>query len=702
MPLKPINLNKPGFTPQDNRIISGRIIEYEQHSKPILAVAVSEKKGKWSVINQQGAELDLPPDRLTLIPGAVTEPGAGKQARLAALAVLHDQAVALLQNADLAEVWQVYLGETKEVTIEDAAELLFGDAHAAHFVAARRMLLTDQIYFRRKKSGFEPRSVEIVEELQAKLRAEQEKAREQEEFVAAIVKRLAQPSSPIMQPLHQFELLAALGSSAPQAKETRELLETICQRAKLNLNGRPEEKAFELLVALDHFNPDQDLGPIRLGRPLLFRQEVISEAQNIAANAAAVLESRTGLAGLTCVTIDGEETRDFDDALSLELLEDVWRVGIHISDVAAVVLPDSHIDQEALRRASSIYTPDYQVPMIPREISEDTLSLIEGAERLTLSVFVDFDRATQQIVRRTLQRTRIQIAKRFTYEEADALLCAESRPLDLMQQMLLNLWHLAAKSEERRLDAGALQFDRREMSAKILPGGKIALIEANEDTPARRLVSELMILGNESAALFGAENGIPLIFRAQEPPDTDISQQGKDLPEGPAREYFLRSLLKRSAVSITPAPHSGVGVAAYTQSTSPIRRAVDLITQRQLGTFLDTGKTCYSPEQVSELIGRVECGADEVFQIQRERNRYWLLKYLLQERIKEINGVIVRVDGLKPMAELDGICALFPFFPAGGRNAANTFTRKDLGRRVRLQIENINPRNQTLILREML
>ena len=164
-------------------------------------------------------------------------------------------------------------------------------------------------------------------------------------------------------------------------------------------------------------------------------------------------------------------------------------------------------------------------------------------------------------------------------------------------------------------------------------------------------------------ALFAAANRIPLIFRAQEPPDSDISQQGQDIPEGPAREYFLRSLLKRSAIAVEPARHSGVGVAAYTQSTSPIRRAVDLITQRQVGDFLDTGRPCYSADEVSELIARVECGAEEVMQIQRERNRYWLLKYLLQEQIREIDGVIVRVDGPKPLAELDLLYALYPFHP---------------------------------------
>lgn len=685
----------------ESKIVPGRVVEYEQHSKAQLGVTIGEKRGKWVVLNQQGSELELPADRLTLIPGGVIDQNLDKDRKTAALGALAGKAVELSDNISLEEAWQIFLGETKEVSVQDVAELLYAKSTGEYYLAARRALIADQIFFKRKKAGFEPRPESVVEELKIKARVEQEKQQQQEALVAAVLRRLKDPTAPIPENIIIFEELAALGGSAAEAKPAKELLELIAERGKLALQGKPEDKAFQLLVAMRHFSPDQDLAAIRLGRPVRFDEDTLREAQALAAaNFAADCGSRTELRDLPCVTIDGADTKDFDDALSVEKTASGLRFGIHISDVAAMIPAESLLEKTALRRSTSIYTPDSQIPMLPPAASENALSLIEGTERLAVSFFLE-TAPDGSIVKRSVRRSIIRISKRLTYEEADVILCDESPVASPYKEMLHQLWQLSSSSETRRMAGGAVQFDRREMCARILPDGIIMLEPANEDTPARRLVSEMMILANESAALFAKENKIPIVFRGQEPPSTEISEQGFDVPAGPAREYLLRGLLKKSTVSSEAQPHSGLGLEAYTQVTSPIRRAVDLVTQRQLGEFLDHGIIFYPPERINELIGQIETGLDEAVQIQRERNRYWLLKYLVQNNIREINAVIVRVDGIKPIAELDLLFALFPFHPSTEKGPYLPNNRKNLGKEIKLRVEHINPRTQTLTLREI-
>jgi exoribonuclease II len=704
MPLTPIQAAKSSSS-AESKIVPGRIVEYEQHSKAQLGVALGEKRGKWVILNQQGSELELPADRLTLIPGGIIDQGLDKQRKAAALGNLAQQALELSKTIALEEAWQIFLGETKDVSVQELAELLYGRSTGEHYLAARRALLEDQVYFKRKKIGFEPRPENVVEELKIKVRAEEEKQKQKEDLIGAVLKRLDDQTAPLPGTIATLEELAALGNSATEAKATKELLELINERGKLGLQGKPEDKAFQLLVAMRHFSPDQDLAPLRLGRPVGFDEETLKEAQAVAATdllagSADLLTGRADLRALACVTIDGAETKDFDDALSVEETASGFRFGIHISDVAGAVRPESLLERAALRRGISIYTPDTQIPMLPHLVSENTFSLVEGTERPVMSFFLDVEPGGN-VTNRSVSRSIIRIVRRFTYEEADAILCDDDVSPVKYGDMLRKLWQMSSNGEARRMAAGAVQFDRREMCARLLPDGTIELEPSNEDTPARRLVSEMMILANESAALFAKENKLPIVFRAQEAPGTDVSQQGLDVPEGPAREYFLRGLLKKSTVSYEPQPHSGLGLEAYTQVTSPIRRAVDLITQRQLGEFLDSGIVFYPPQRISELIGQIEAGVDEAVQIQRERNRYWLLKYLLQKDIREIDAVIVRVDGVKPLAELDVLYALFPFYPNTDKGQYVPNNRKNLGKKIKLRVEHVNPRTQTLTLREI-
>ncbi|MCB0322273.1 MAG: RNB domain-containing ribonuclease [Bdellovibrionales bacterium] len=709
MPLKPLQITKNVQT-DDTRISPGAVVTYEQHSKTLLGVVLGEKAGKWLLTNQQGAEVSLPAARLALLPGKAPEGLTTANQRAAFLESLHTESQALANELDLEEVWSVLEGEVRETSPKEITEMIFNENSLAGHLAVRMALVDDTVYFKRKKTGFEPRPPETVEQLKRQVAVEKEKADRRETFLRAIVDRLKDPNAPLPGNLGFLEEIAAFGKSNEDSKETRLLLDEVIRQARVELPGRPEDKAFQLLVRLGCFRPDHNLLPFRLGRPITFSADETADAQQIAAQREAFDDARrTDFRSLLTITIDGAETRDFDDALSMERLASGYRIGIHISDVASFLSKNSPAVDAAFRRGTSVYCPDEQFPMLPPELSEKALSLVAGEPRATVSILLELDQSFE-IVNRTIEPSIVQVTHRMTYDEADRLLFRESSAageeqygtdLSDVRDSLTVLWEATCVSEVRRLQRGALQLNRRELTPYVLEDGRVALEDSNDDKPARKLISEMMILANETVALYGKTHRLPLIYRTQEPPDCDPEEATKHLAEGPAKEYLKRSVLKRSIISYEPAPHAGLGLDAYVQITSPIRRASDLINQRQLLSHLLEQRPRYTPQEIMELLAEIELGLEEASKIQRGRNRYWLLKYLQQEGLKELRGTVIKTDGPRPLAELELLHMLYPFHQAERRGKTSTSKPHQVGDVVRLRIDSIDPRNDTLVLREL-
>lgn len=727
MPLFPANSARL-IRSDANRIEVDCVVEYEQHGKPLVALVTGERKGKWQLINQQAQELELLAERLYLTPARFQMSCASREEKTVYLKDLADKADGLAKTIQLEELWDVLAENDKEFTVQELTELLFrGDELTLGYIATRHALLNDSIFFKRKKFGFEPRPREVVDELLRKQKADAEKQTRRTEFVNTILSRLQAPSevsSPLPKMVSLLEEIAAFATKAEHAKEGGALLEEILARCPLKFRGKLEEKAFSLLVAVKHFTPDEDLNLIRFRRLQCFSEDVTQEATLLAHTLQKpTFSQRIDLMGLEMITIDSATTKDIDDALSVEQTETGFRLGVHISDVAALVPPECLLDQEARSRATSIYCPDKQIPMFPPILSEGTLSLVQGEERLALSFLISLDQE-MNVTHRELKRSVIRVTHRLSYEEADEILYADSAESDIscsdhrgsvitdntgskentrkIETTLFTLWQLATQLELKRISAGAIQFGRRDKQPRILPDGKIVLEDSLEDTPSHKLISEMMILANETAAVFGKQHLIPLIFRGQESSGVNMDEVGSHLPEGPALEYFRRGFMKRSMTGVTPSLHAGLALEAYAQVTSPIRRFLDLVNQRQLGSFLDSGKTCYSQEEILQLLAEVEVSLDEAQHIQRERNQYWLWKYLEQEQNKELDAVVVRIDTPRPLAELDILYSLYPFHPQSQKGNGSGKPIKRLGEKVRLHIEEINPRKGILVLREVI
>jgi exoribonuclease-2 len=315
------------------------------------------------------------------------------------------------------------------------------------------------------------------------------------------------------------------------------------------------------------------------------------------------------------MTIDGQSTLDFDDALSIEKVGEQYRLGIHIVDVGHFVGKGSDIDQEALARGSSIYMPDQKISMLPAALAEGLCSLKAGELRPAISTLVNLS-PSKQIIDYEIVPSLIKIKHQLTYYDVN--LAADQNP------DVVVLREIAEQFRRRRLDGGAVQITVPEVNVWLAEDGSITVNKVNRESPGRMLVSELMILANWLMAKFLAENGMPAIFRSQPDPRERLYKgDGGTL----FQNWMQRRFLSRFVLDHKPGKHSGLGLDAYVTATSPIRKYFDLITQRQIRAVLGL-ESPYTAQDIDQLLQVLQIPMGNVGRIQYGRHRYWLLKYL--------------------------------------------------------------------------
>ena len=403
--------------------------------------------------------------------------------------------------------------------------------------------------------------------------------------------------------------------------------------AAIQDDRRPETAATvgdKVVVRLDdwqsrHVNPEGEiievLGPAsapgvdvlsivrKYHLPTEFPREVLQQAERIPETIDALqLAGRDDLRDQFIVTIDPDDARDFDDAIHVEKLSNGgWQLGVHIADVAAYVEPGSALDREARRRGNSVYLPDRVIPMLPERLSNGVCSLKPEVDRLTHSVFIQFDkRGAAKSARFT--RTVIRSAHRLTYKEAYAILM--SPPSDRLGERLHLAWELAALLRRKRFEHGALDLDFPEVKVWVDTHGQPTRLERVENDESHQLIEEFMLAANEAVARELKKRAIPTIYRVHENPDSEklgeyrefalsFGYQVGDLtnraelqrllaeiggkPEEQALKVGLLKSLKRARYDPQPLGHYGLAKTNYLHFTSPIRRYADLVVHRVLG-----------------------------------------------------------------------------------------------------------------------
>lgn len=329
-------------------------------------------------------------------------------------------------------------------------------------------------------------------------------------------------------------------------------------------------------------------------------------------------------------TIDPVDARDFDDAISLEKVDGVWRLGVHIADVAHYVPWGSSIDLDARRRATSVYLADRVIPMLPEALSNEVCSLKPEEPRRALTVDMYLNSASQ-VQRFEVYPSLIRSTRRFTYDEVQDIL--EGDEDEGFADTLTSLHRLTEKLMDRREQEGGIDFVTTEAKVRLDNEGKPLEIAIRRKTDATSIVEECMILANTVVARYLNEKAFPCIYRIHEAPSSDnlaelipILQeftQFKDIPasqfiagdasviqevlkrsKGRPEEELISSLIlramKRALYQPQPAEHYGLARPLYCHFTSPIRRYPDLVVHRMLHALIE-GKSDTFEEQSNSM-----------------------------------------------------------------------------------------------------
>ncbi len=538
--------------------MQGKIIEYVDQGRFYCALVLLVQGKRLRLMNQNGKELNLPVARV-VHQGSESFPTS--LSREETMGLLQDTAgkrQAMVEGIDLEEIWELAVEEEEsDFTPRFLTELCFAKAAGDDEVAAfLRAVFANRFFFKFKDGRVNVHSREVVEQLRVKAEKEKELQEMMEQGATALSALMAGGEVPQWPDRQKSLALIAQyylhGNDAPEAAFVRDML----KKAGLS---RPHDPYY-ILIKAGVWHRDENVALLKQELAVDFDDELLVRATNIAApNEETLLDGhRLDLRGLPLITIDGEATRDFDDALHVEKKGDEYLIGVHIADVSEYVKPGDPLFNEARQRGTSIYFADGQIPMLPRPLSEGACSLIEGKSRPALSFMVTM--ATDGEVRDfKLVRSVVRVKRRITYKQAEDLLNAGA------DEDLRVLADLSQKIQERRLDDGALLIPIPDVNIHVDRDGRVGVRLAEVDSLSRTLVAEFMVLANMLAAQYLADREIPGLFRSQEKPR-------KRLAQGVVKDLFVnfrqRRFLSRGQLLTDAKPHSGVFWTAHPSSYS--------------------------------------------------------------------------------------------------------------------------------------
>ena len=605
----------------------GKIIEYIDRGDFCIALCIQDEVTRLHLLTPTNREVNLPPKRALLVSSAGINTQGSRAELLQKLKKAEETRAALKRKVDVKELWELVREEEESFDHKYLAQLCFGDQVTDdHVSALARALFEDKIHFKMKENRFFPNSEEKVDQILRQLEEEALREKKLGEGGAWLKSALSgrQVEAPACREeiVHSLVDLALYEDEAPGAKFGKELL--------LRAGGYNPSEARQILVKLGIWDEDENLDLIRFDIPTAFSEEALQESEKLS-KVELGAEHREDLRNLDVFTIDGPLTRDFDDALSCEVEDETIKIGVHIADVASVLMPGSRLDEEASQRGSSVYLPCQQIPMLPPVLSQEVLSLKEGCDRPALSLLTRLNR-DGNILDFCFVPSLVRVKRRYTYDEVNAQHIQEE-PFQLMLQ-------LSRALRQKRVESGALLLTLPELAISFSVDGSISVERIDQDTPSRVLVAEFMILYNLLAGRFARGQKIPLLFRSQEGPSERLSAEGLDYVY-----YVFKQRRKLTPLTIDTEPkvHSGLGLDVYTQASSPIRRYFDLLVQRQLRGFLLFGTPTYSQEELDNKRMALETSLRGLERMSRNRTRYWLYKYLLQHEGETFSAMVLDV-----------------------------------------------------------
>lgn len=598
-----------------------RVVEYLENGKFICALVLEDSGSRLHLLNQNSRELNLPHNRIVYCANEKIPPISSRDEIITNLQKTARKRAELAAAINLDEIWEIVSEKPEDIfSVDFLAGLFYGSTPSDDQCAAfLRSVIANQNYFKYKSGKIHVHSPDIVEQLKNK----QEKEKKQEDFIIRNTMALRQiwengnPPQGWDEAETTLQILAdyyLFGKDASEYELARKLVKTA------ELSG-PHD-IFHLLVKAGVWDKNENIFLLRQDVRTTFSAAAMAEVEAIKPPKGAEMISagRKDFRDLPIFTIDGPATRDFDDALHIEIQDDNFLVGIHISDVGFFVKQGSALFTETLQRGTSIYLPEKQLAMLPPALSEDKLSLIKDKERPALSYMVLLS-PKAEVLKFEIVHSVISVKQQLTYQEADNLVKQDKK--------MATLAALSKLLRQRRVNNGALLLPLPELNIRINEDDSIAISRSASDTPSRIIVAEFMILTNTLGAQFVAEREVPGLFRCQaEPRQRLIDGFENDI----IKVIQQRKRLSPMSLLTTPKCHSGVGAPQYTTVTSPIRRLLDLIMQLQIN-YMVMGKGVLFSKKDMKYFGAVILKTlEKANQVKYLRQRYWILKYLQSRR----------------------------------------------------------------------
>ena len=593
----------------------GCIVEYIDQQRIVSAVILSEKKGKLRLLNENSREVNFSEKRLSHISAMSLDTDLSKTALVNHLKHVTENRKRLAETINIPELWDILHDEPEEIGL-DAMTLFCFDPPLIpdHEAAVIRAFFDDRLYFKTNQFVFTPCTPEQVESKKRQIKEGERRegliSKGAEWLTLMQSEKICQPTEPpdpgVIEILKSYYLQGNDSQFTAVAK----------QMFKKSGLSAPEQ-LFNIFVRAGLWDVDENIDLLSMQIPTTFPETVLEQAKKLVLTHGNIVKDpqRQDLTDIPLITIDGQSTQDYDDAISLENTENGYRLGIHIIDVAAYIKSGDPIDIAARYRASSIYMPDDKLPMIPPSLSEDLCSLKEGQTRPGISTLVQMNRFFE-ISDFKIVPSIIKVHKQMSYTEAN-LLNGKNDPIT-------SLYKIATLLREKRLKGGGIQITLPEVNVWLDDNKEIRYAKIDRENPSRMLVSEMMILANSLMAQFLADNNTPAVFRSQAPPRQRLF---KGIETALMPNFLQRKQLSRAIIGITPELHAGLGVKAYVTATSPIRRYHDLLTQRQIRSILGIGKA-YSKAELDEILQTIAVPMGNAGRVQGARKRYWLIKHL--------------------------------------------------------------------------
>jgi len=427
----------------------------------------------------------------------------------------------------------------------------------------------------------------------------------------------------------------------------------------------------------------------------LFPDEVIAEAKAVSDYNTIKHEAknRVDLRDELIFTIDGADTKDIDDAISVEKTEKGYRLGVHIADVSHYVTPKSNLDNEAFRRGTSVYYANRVIPMLPKELSNGICSLNPQEDRLAFSCIMEID-DNGQLVSYEFKKTVIRSRVKGVYSEINSIISGEFS--DEIREKYAEVWdkipvmvELADKLYKNRIERGAPQLETAESYLIIDQTDMCVDVVLRKRGRSEEMIEDFMLMANMSAARFGVENNLPFVYRVHEDPPEDKAStlvEGLSLMNIPfaingrlspkilseilvkthntekqavVNKLVLRSMAK-AKYSVEPLGHFGLVLDDYAHFTSPIRRYPDLTIHRIMSEFLESGSASECMKKYNKF---AYASADQstntelvAMQVERECEDCYKAEYMKGFIGQYFEGVISSVTDFGFFVELPNTC----------------------------------------------